>query len=140
MYKGIFWYNPIEGELIVKKVACDCSGEALEAVEYSSKSGADFNHKAEWAKLSRNITNGQPYNYYPRGRVEIKKNKATVYLSPILMDYNPFATDPCCPLRLIEKEFGIGSETLRTHIVADNSEHYQYIIEYPTKACTQLGR
>ena len=90
LYKGIFWFDPQRGELIVIKVACDHNGTALEAVEYSSKSGDNFNHKVEWAKLPREVTEGHPYNYYPRGRVEIKKNKATVYFHPVLNE--PYAT------------------------------------------------
>ena len=47
LYKGIFWFDPKRGELIIRKVACDHNGTALEAVEYSSKSDDNFNHKAE---------------------------------------------------------------------------------------------
>ena len=47
LYKGIFWFDPKRGQLIVRKVACDHNGTALEAVEYSSKSDDNFNHKAE---------------------------------------------------------------------------------------------
>ena len=56
LYKGIFWYDPKRRMLITKKIACDENGVALEAVEYSSKSGDNFNHKAEWAKMPRSIT------------------------------------------------------------------------------------
>ena len=72
-------------KLIVKKAKCNSDGVALEHVEYSSKSMSNFNHKAEWSKLPKSVTNGQPYNYYPRGRVEIKNNKAKVYLNPVLI-------------------------------------------------------
>ena len=123
MYKGIFWYDPAEKKLIVKKVACDPDGVALEPVEYSSKSGDNFNHKAEWTRLPRSITNGNPYNYYPRGRVEIKKGKATVYLNPILNE--PGATD------LIKAEFDLGGEALLLRYISDGSEHYGYIMDYP---------
>ena len=64
IYKGIFWYNPTQKKLIVKKVKCNSDGVALEHVEYSSKSMSNFNHKAEWSKLPKSVTNGQPYNYY----------------------------------------------------------------------------
>ena len=84
IYKGIFWYNPTKKKLIVKKVACNSNGEAIEHVEYSSKSGNNFNHKAEWSKLPKSVTNGQPYNYYPRGRVKIKNNKANTTLCALL--------------------------------------------------------
>lgn len=51
VYKGIFWYVPNEKKLITVKVKCDRNGVALEDVDYSSKSGENFNHKAEWAKF-----------------------------------------------------------------------------------------
>lgn len=33
---------------------------------------------------AENITHGKEYNYYPRGRVEIKGGKAVIYLNPAL--------------------------------------------------------
>ena len=131
IYKGIFWYDPTNKKLIVKKVACKSDGEAIEHVEYSSKSGNNFNHKAEWSKLPKSVTNGQPYNYYPRGRVEIKNNKAKVYLNPILICTIPTQKKPFCPIGLIEKEFGLGLKTIRADIIPDNSKHYGYLIVYP---------
>ena len=131
IYKGIFWYNPTNKKLIVKKVACNSDGDAVEDVEYSSKSGNNFNHKAEWSKLPKSITNGQPYNYYPRGRVEIKNNKAKVYLNPILICAIPAQKKAFCPISLIEKEFGLGLKIIRADIIPDNSKHYGYLVEYP---------
>ncbi len=131
IYKGIFWYNPINKKLIVKKVACDKDGVAFEHVEYSSKSGNNFNHKAEWGKFPKSITRGQPYNYYPRGRVEIKNNKAKVYLNPILICHDQYAKKPRYPVSLIEKEFGLGLKTISADLIPDNSKHYGYLIEYP---------
>ena len=132
MYKGIFWYEPSEQKLIVKKVACDRNGLALEPIEYSSKSGDNFNHKAEWAKLPRNVTNGHTYNYYPRGRVEIKKGKATVYLNPAL--------DNSFVMNIINGEFGLSSKTLLARYVLDGSEHYKYEMDYPQKVCNMCGK
>ena len=84
IYKGIFWF--IHDELIVRKVMCDKDGNALEYAEFSSKRGSNFNHKKEWSKLSKNITSGKAFNYYPRGRVEVRRNEATIYLNPTLND------------------------------------------------------
>lgn len=47
LYKGIFWYVPDEKQLITVKVACDENGNALQPVDYSSKAGENFSHKAE---------------------------------------------------------------------------------------------
>ena len=131
IYKGIFWYSPTKKKLIVKKAKCNSDGVALEHVEYSSKSMSNFNHKAEWSKLPKSVTNGQPYNYYPRGRVEIKNNKAKVYLNPVLICTIPAQKKAFCPISLIEKEFGLGLKTIRADIIPDNSKHYSYLIEYP---------
>ena len=132
LYKGIFWFDPKRGQLIVRKVVCDHNGTALEAVEYSSKSGNNFNHKVEWAKLPREVTEGHPYNYYPRGRVEIKKNKATIYFHPVLNE--PYAT------QLIANQFGLNSGTILVREVPDGSDHYKYLIDYPVKICNMCGK
>lgn len=129
LYKGIFWYDPSQGRLIVKKVACNENGAALEAVEYSSKSGDNFNHQAEWAKMPKSVTGGHPYNYYPRGRVEVKKNKATVYLNPVLN--TPRVVE------LIDVEFGLCNGTISVRTVPDGSSHYGYLVDYQPKRCTR---
>lgn len=132
LYKGFFWYNPANDLLIVKKVACDKDGIALDAVEYSSKSGDNFNHKAEWAKMPRSITSGKPYNYYPRGRVEIGKNRATVYLNPVL--------NAPKVMEHIDREFGLDDGNILVRIVADGSVHYEYLIDYQPKCCSVCGK
>ncbi len=53
-YKGIFWR--IDGELVCRKVRCDETCAPLEPAEFTSKSGENFNHKAEWVKLPRRET------------------------------------------------------------------------------------
>ena len=118
--------------LITRKVICDENGNALEAVEYSSKSGDNFNHKAEWARFPRSITNKHPYNYYPRGRVEIKKNKATVYVNPVL--------NTPSVMELVDMEFGLCNGTIPTRTVADGSSHYDYLMDYPIKCCNVCGK
>lgn len=85
MKKGIFWckdHDTDRPSLITIAVPCDINGFPNEVVAFSSKSGENFNHKAEWSKLPKSITQGKPFNYYPRGRVEIKNGKATVFLNP----------------------------------------------------------
>ena len=118
IYKGIFWW--IGSQLICRKVMCDSDGLPLEAVEFTSKSGDNFNHKAEWEKFSKKITDGNPYNYYPRGRVEIKRGKATVYLNPALN--RPEVT------RMIHSEFGL--DALSAVVIKnDGSAHYETLSE-----------
>lgn len=53
MEKGIFWARrDADGkiELLTVKTPCDENGSALCPVCYTSKSGDNFNHKAEWKK------------------------------------------------------------------------------------------
>lgn len=130
--KGIFWYIPCEHKLISAKVACDENGNALEKVNYSSKSGDNFNHKTEWSKLHKSITNNKPYNYYPRGRVEITKGKATIFFNPVL---NRFDIHD-----LIMDEFGLVGKRIIVKEVADGSKHYEYLIDFEPTTCTMCGK
>lgn len=117
MYKGIFWLITDrlgEKQLICVKVSCDANGTPLDTVSFSSKSGENFNHQAEWDKLSSKTTNGKPYNYFPRGRVEIKKGRITVYCHPDLTQYR-YRT-------WIADAFGIPAES---RFVVDGSAHYK---------------
>ena len=87
MYKGIFWfYRDVAGawKLLAVKASCGRDGIALLPIRYSSKSGENFNHKDEWERMGHKITGGRPYNYYPRGRVEIREERITIYFPPPL--------------------------------------------------------
>ena len=116
LYKGIFWF--INGKkLICHKAACDNTGNPTEPAEFSSKSGENFNHTAEWEKLPKSVTGGKPFNYCPRGRVEIKNGKASIiYLNPVLNEH-----------AIIEKtfyEFGL-SAVSQVSVKADGSKPYE---------------
>lgn len=80
MQKGIFWYLS-QKKFIIVSVACNENGKAEKQAVFSSKSGDNFNHKAEWAKLSKRVTKGRPYNYYPKGRVEIYEKSIKIFLN-----------------------------------------------------------
>ena len=117
MYKGIFWLITDrlgEKQLICVKVSCDANGTPLETVTFSSKSGENFNHQAEWIKLSPKMTQRKPFNYYPRGRVEVRNGKITVFCHPML-------TQPLYR-KWITKEFEIPENS---RFIADGSSHYQ---------------
>lgn len=108
--------------LIVVSVKCDADGKSDRPIDFSSKSGQNFNHKAEWQKLSRSVTRGQPFNYYPRGRVEIKNRKATIYLNP---DLNNTVV-----LNKIIENFELkNQQDLKSIAVkSDGSSHYHYYL------------
>lgn len=100
--------------------ACDEYGTSIEPVTYSSKSGNNFNHKSEWACLDKSVTGGYPFNYYPRGRVEIKNRKAVIFLNP----------DICTELILgkVTDAFELKAENALCEIKvkSDGSNHYRY--------------
>lgn len=122
MRKGIFWCTNFDTEcpeLITVSVACDKSGDPKESARFSSKSGNNFNHRLEWEHLDRSITAGRPFNYYPRGRIEIKNGKATVFLNPVI--------NKECIVSKVMDEFGlIDGELKRINIKSDGSNHYQF--------------
>lgn len=107
-------------ELITVLTACDEYGTSIEPVTYSSKSGNNFNHKSEWACLDKSVTGGYPFNYYPRGRVEIKNRKAVIFLNP----------DICTELILgkVTDAFELKAENALCEIKvkSDGSNHYRY--------------
>ena len=56
------------------------------AVEGISKTGNNYNHKLLWEHVKPKKCN-KPYDYYPRGRVEITaKGKPLVYMNPNIGD------------------------------------------------------
>lgn len=63
---------PVDGELLCFPV----SGDEADTV--------GNNHRRFWKTLPHSLTGGMPYNYFPRGRVELRHGKAVVYLHPSL--------------------------------------------------------
>ena len=125
MKKGIFWCTDADTEapaLITVSVACDKNGDSKELVRFSSKSSNNFNHRHEWDRLDRKITEGKSFDYYPRGRVEIKNGKATVFLNP--------AINKECIVRRIMDAFELMTGELNCiNIKSDGSSHYRFTCE-----------
>lgn len=102
--KGVFWI--IDGELL----AFPFDGTYPEGI---SKSGDTYNHKKLWKSVCPKGCN-KPYNHYPRGRVEVKKQKkAVIYMSPHI---------PLTFLPEIKKVFQISD---KPRVMFDHSEHYR---------------
>lgn len=66
------------------------------------------------------LTCGMPYNYFPRGRVELRRGKAMVYLPPTLCTPEIFAR--------IHQVFSLPDE-MQVSFKADGSRHYRSIQE-----------
>lgn len=114
MKKGIFWL--VEENFVCVAVECDTDGTATEPAEFSSKSGENFNHRLEWEKIPREIKHGKAYNYYSRGRVEVKGGKATLWIAPAFND----------PLTIerIKLMFGLFGDHVTVEVKVDSSPHY----------------
>jgi len=104
MSRGVFWV--IDGKLL----AFPFLENSLEGI---AKSGVTYNHKKLWSDVKPKGCN-KPYNYYPRGRVDISnKGKPIIYLNPNIDDST---------VRQIKSEFGLRSEPTMRY---DHSDHYK---------------
>ena len=121
LYRGIFWIKDIERlASVVLKAECNSNGFFIIVPDFEllAKSGAEFNHQAAWSTLPKRETENKPYNYYPRGRVEIRNSKAVIYANGNIVDdrLREWAINE---FNLIE-ENGIEKVKLKT----DMSNHY----------------
>ena len=69
--KGLFWWT---GErLLCVQFPCGADGNALG----DAAPLADWNnHRRAWARLPKDVTQGKAFDYYPRGRVELRQGRA----------------------------------------------------------------
>ena len=128
LYKGIFWIVDLDNIENNKKycfvIPCSSDGTSTDFdYTYQAKSGDTYNHKKYWSMLPKEYTHNKPYNYFPRGRVEIANGKATIYLNPNI------ATQEV-------KEFIIDQFNLNEHngikkvrLFVDGSEHYKCYLD-----------
>ena len=131
---GIFWiisdYSDLSDyKLLMFDIPCDVFGNNIgtPAVALNSKSGGTYNHKKLWESEIKNNSAHKPYNkkdfdYYPRGRVEISNNRATIYLNSNINQ--TFIIDE------IMGQFGLSQRNISSvRVVVDNSAHYQCFID-----------
>lgn len=124
LYKGVFWIrdpdNPDESKDLIFQIPCNSEGVA-EIIDLSgiAKSGNTYNHEKLWNTLPKELTDNKEFNYYPRGRVEVKNGIVDIFVNRnlyteeikrfLIAEYN-----------LIEAN---GIKKIRFHL--DNSEHYK---------------
>lgn len=124
--RGIFWITDIDNidnNKLYFQIPCDRNGNVQSqpdvSLDLNAKSGTTYNHERTWLQLSSKYTQNKPFNYYPRGRVEIANDKATIYLSPHI------ATDEvkqwCIDKFNLTPIHGI----TKVRLVADGSAHYK---------------
>lgn len=131
--KGIFWVmNEKQPILLPYVLHCDINGKLTQEAknvlcpEAAAKSGYNFNHERLWNTLPQHLTRGHSYRYHPRGRVEIARKKAIIYL-------NPNINVPMI-VKSIGQAFGLADNNGITavHVKADGSTHYQCHIDDDT--------
>ena len=102
MLKGPFW---VAGEEILSY-----------PVEVSTQPPPS--HKEIWKFVNKKYKR-KPWNYFPRGRVEIRNQKAIIFANPDCFVYENFENE-------IRNKFEL--ENIQINLKADNSAHYQYKI------------
>lgn len=125
--KGLFWLTRTkEGnfQILCCKLLCFRDGVTIEEVETGFCENDGISHERAWDKMQKDEnTKNKPFNYFPRGRVQIKKGKATIFANPILC--NDSVID------VVKESFGLTLENgiNKIRVKADNSKHYQFLME-----------
>ena len=126
LYSGVFWIKDIDNPdtTLFFKIPTDISGEVnKEGLNLNAKSGITYNHEKLWKELPKSLTNNKTFDYYPRGRVQIKNGVADIFLNPNLLKDDI--------KKLIVNEFNLysvnGIKKVRFH--ADYSEHYKCYLD-----------
>ena len=95
-YKGVFWCiaetetELTEDNILDFRIQCGLDGAPYPYEIMVDEIGLINNHKKIWGNIaSRDKTHGKPFNYYPRGRVEIKNGKIVIWINHILIGLIP---------------------------------------------------
>lgn len=74
LYKCIFWITEAQSEQYFFRIPCNSMSDITGTTEYPlcSKDGTNYNHKILWSLLPKSLTGNKPFDYFPRGRVEIR--------------------------------------------------------------------
>ena len=119
MYRGIFWIKDLDNlennSNYLIKIETNENGDALNyPFPLNSKKHNNYVHSRTWPLLTPSLTNNKPFDYYPRGRVEIKNGDKMVYLNPVLNKEKI--------INYIKKEFCL---TGFVKVIPDFHEHYK---------------
>lgn len=124
-HKGIFWIAAQTMDDYVNRdhlqiIACPVPADCM--MLGNSKNGNTNTHAKTWDELVQTAPReirSKPWNYYPRGRVEIRFHAVKVFLHPVLL------SEPCRQL-IIETFF---LEDCEVTFIADHSSHYHCLWE-----------
>ena len=121
MYKGIFWIVDKEelnnNNKFLIKIKTDCTGAIIDYdFPLNSKKGDNYAHKNTWGGLPYKMTRNKPFDFYPRGRIEIKENVCRIYINP---DLNSLEI-----INYLKEQFDLYSiESIK--VIVDHSIHYK---------------
>jgi len=126
LYSGVFWVvnnlSDLSNDDYLFKIKTKPNGEIDSndlSYKLNAKSEMTYNHQKLWDELPSKLRNGKDFDYYPRGRVMIANNKATVYYNPNLNseEFKNYIIDRFN----LTKENGIN----KVRFICDCSEHYK---------------
>ncbi|MCF0134155.1 MAG: hypothetical protein HUJ72_09840 [Blautia sp.] len=128
MTKEIGYVNEATGQLLIEKPADPMKGPFwiltdedghIAAYPVSVDLTPVPSHKTVWPIL-KDVPAGVPWNYYPRGRVEIRRDKAIIFANPRCFECDRFEEE-------IIEAFHL--DFMEVVYKVDNSSHYQCLID-----------
>ena len=115
LYSGIFWIKDIDNPTneLFFTIPTDEYGNNSQV--FNSKNGFTYNHETTWKGLHQN----KPFDYYPRGRVDIQNGTARIFINPNLNTPEI--------IEFIKQEFNLNERNgiKKVKVFPDNSEHYK---------------
>lgn len=132
LYRGIFWITDIDdiySSDLYFRIPCDRNGNINDSdfeisPLMSSEYSENYNHKKVWNSLPKKITHAKTFDYYPRGRVEIRNGSAFVY-------YSPYIPQDGLKNWLTDKfNLTASNGIIKIRFVADGSSHYRCYMDY----------
>lgn len=128
LYKGIFWITDLDNvyaNQLYFQIPVTSDGIVInpEVMHLNSKNGDNYNHKLVWKELTPKETQNKPFDYFPRGRIEINRGKATIYANPNICTQEV--------LDWLTDKFNLTKNNGITKVVMnpDGSEHYKCYLD-----------
>jgi len=129
---GIFWVFTYDRDFAEYELLCVTteiiiigSFYGTHKIKFNSKNHKTYNHKLTWQEreIKENPSIKQytkkAYNYFPRGRVEIRNNTSTIYMNPHISEHQKVIAE-------VKKNFLLSSHYISDiKVIADGSEHYK---------------
>lgn len=121
MNKGPFWLTCRYELTADGDVLCDFSEAVIIARPVSPEAERMLSHRESWVSVGggRRV----PWNYYPRGRVELRRGRVIVFANPLCFACEALESG-------LRDKFGI-PETVKMTFKADDSAHYACAMNLP---------